>query len=118
MMETTELARFQKALEELRATLRSQLTDLGANPDEDSLEGGDYDFGFADSAQSTAERGKVLALVDRLREQLRDVDHALPKFENGGYGLCERCGEPIGPERLEALPYSRLCVGCKQKESA
>ncbi|HEX9713284.1 MAG TPA: TraR/DksA C4-type zinc finger protein [Actinomycetota bacterium] len=105
-------------LDELRGELRSQLGDLGANPDEDSIEGGDLDFGFADSAQSTAERGKVLALVERLREQLAAVDHALDRMDRGSYGVCERCGQPISPERLEALPYSTLCVSCKQKESA
>ena len=117
-METTELDRFRGLLDVLRGDLRSQLGDLGANPDEDSLETGDFDFGFADSAQSTAERGKVLALIDRLRGQLRDVERALRKIEDGSYGSCERCGEPISPERLEALPYSTLCVSCKQKESA
>lgn len=116
-METAELDRFRSALDELRADLRRQLTDLGADPDEEALEGGDLDFGFADSAQSTAERGKVLALVERLRDQLHDVDHALARMEKGEYGTCERCGQPIGPERLEALPYSTLCVTCKQKQA-
>jgi len=60
-METTERNRFRELLDELRSDLRNQLGELGANPDEDSLETGDFDFGFADSAQSTAERGKVLA---------------------------------------------------------
>jgi DnaK suppressor protein len=117
-MEVTELDRFRTSLEELRGDLRQQLTDLGANPDEDSLEGVDFDFGFADSAQSTAERGKVLALVDRLRDQLASVERAMHKIEDGTYGMCDRCGEPINKERLEALPYSTLCVSCKQKETA
>lgn len=116
-MEQARLDRFQASLYSLREDLRKQLADLGANPDEDSLEGVDFDFGFADSAQSTAERGKVLALVDRLRDQLRDVERALAKIDKGTYGLCDRCGEPISPERLEALPYSTLCVTCKQKAS-
>ncbi|MGZ4119038.1 MAG: TraR/DksA family transcriptional regulator [Actinomycetota bacterium] len=117
-METTELERFRGLLDELRTDLRSQLGGLGADPDEESLEGGDFDSGFADSAQSTAERGKVLVLIDRLRSQLREVDRALAKMGKGTYSLCERCGQPISPERLEALPYSTLCVSCKQKESA
>lgn len=117
-METTELDKFRGLLDGLRSDLRAQLSGLGADPDEESLEGGDFDFGFADSAQSTAERGKVLVLIDRLRSQLREVERALGKMDKGTYGLCERCGQPIGPERLEALPYSTLCVSCKQKESA
>ncbi len=113
-MERAELTRFQESLQGLRADLRQQLAELGADPDEDSIEA-DFDFGFADSAQSTAERGKVLALVDRLRDQLRDVERALTKMELGTYGLCDSCGQAISPERLDALPYSTLCVSCKQK---
>jgi len=113
-MEQDQVDRFQASLYSLREDLRKQLADLGADPDEDSLEG-DFDFGFADSAQSTAERGKVLALVDRLRDQLREVERALAKIEKGTYGVCDSCGEQINQERLEALPYSTLCVSCKQK---
>lgn len=116
-MEAAQVDRYQAALYSLREDLRKQLTDLGANPDEDTLEGVEFDFGFADSAQSTAERGKVLALIDRLRDQLRDVERALAKIDRGDYGTCDRCGQPIGPERLEALPYSVLCVSCKQKSA-
>lgn len=117
-METTELTKYRTALEALREDLRQQLTDLGASPDEDTLESGVFDHGFADSAQSTAERGKVLALVERLREQLAEVRHALQKIDEGTYGVCERCGNAIAPERLEAIPYATLCVGCKQKSIA
>ena len=114
-METAELDRFQAALYSLREDLRKQLVDLGANPDEDALERVDFDFGFADSAQSTAERGKMLALIDRLRSQLAEVQRALLKIDQGTYGQCDNCGKPIGRERLEALPYTTLCVDCKQK---
>ena len=116
-METAELTHFQQMLEEQKEALRRQLMDMGADPDADSLEGMDFDFGFADSAQSTAERNKVLAVVERLRENLNDVEAALSKIAKGTYGICERCGNPINPERLEAIPYARLCVSCKQKEA-
>jgi len=116
-METAELTHYRELLDEQHEELRRQLLDMGADPDGDSLEGLDFDFGFADSAQSTAERNKVLAVVERLRENLHDVDLALSKIEKGTYGTCERCGNPISPERLEAIPYARLCVSCKQKET-
>ena len=116
-MEAAQLTRFQELLEEQKEALRRQLADMGADPDQDSIEGMDFDFGFADSAQSTAERNKVLAVIERLRENLRDVEIALGKIEKGTYGVCERCGDPISPERLEAIPYARLDVKCKQKEA-
>jgi DnaK suppressor protein len=42
-----------------------------------------------------------------------EIDWALAKVEAGTYGLCDGCGEPIAPERLEALPWAALCVSCK-----
>ncbi len=116
-MEAAEMTRYRELLEEQKEALRRQLLDMGADPDADSLEGLDFDFGFADSAQSTAERNKVLAVIERLRENLHDIELALSKIEKGTYGVCERCGDTISPERLEAIPYARLDIKCKQKES-
>jgi DnaK suppressor protein len=116
-MDATEAATYQALLEEQRDTFRTQLSEAGADPDDPNLENLEgFDFGFADSAQSTAERSKVLAVIERAREGLKEVMHALEKIEKGTYGLCERCGEPIAPERLEALPATRLCLSCKQKD--
>ena len=117
-MDADELTRFRALLDEERETLRRQLVDLGADPDEDSVEGLQFDGGFADSAQATAERARLLAMIEGLRKTLSDVNGAIEKIERGTYGTCERCGLPITPERLEALPAARLCVSCKQKESA
>lgn len=115
-MQATEIERFRVALEVQRDELLHQLADLGATPDGD-LEGVEFEGGFADSAHTTAERGNVLALIDRLREQLSDVEKAFLKIEAGTYGDCESCGEPISAERLEALPYSIRCVTCKQRSA-
>lgn len=114
-METAELAKFRDVLDQERDDVRRQLEEHGADPDAASFDGMDFDFGFADSAQSTAERNRVLAVVEGLRERLSDIDAALGKLEKGTYGRCERCGEPIAPERLEALPHARLCASCKSK---
>ncbi|HEX9774841.1 MAG TPA: TraR/DksA C4-type zinc finger protein [Actinomycetota bacterium] len=117
-MNAQQLEHFRAMLDSSREDVRRQLRESGADPDEGSLEGEGYDAGFADSAHSTAELGKTLILIERLRAQLRDIDHALKRMDEGGYGTCERCGNPIPEERLEALPYSTLCVTCKQRESA
>ena len=105
------LADLRAALDEERAQLRHQLADLGFGDD-----GGlDYDQNFADSSQVTAERGEVEALANSLKESLAEVEHALAKFEAGTYGLCESCGEPIAPVRLEAKPAARLCINCASR---
>jgi DnaK suppressor protein len=105
------LADLRAALDEERAQLRHQLADLGFGDD-----GGlAYDQNFADSSQVTAERGEVEALANSLKESLAEVEHALAKFEGGTYGLCENCGQPIAPARLEAKPAARLCINCASR---
>jgi DnaK suppressor protein len=94
-------------LEEERNSLRAQLAELGHG-----AKGLDYDPNFADSSQVTAERGENEALVTKLAETLREVEHALEKFATDTYGVCERCGKPIAPARLEARPEARLCIDC------
>ena len=105
------LADLRAALDEERAQLRHQLADLGFGDD-----GGlAYDQNFADSSQVTAERGEAEALAKQLKETLTEVEHALAKFEDGKYGVCESCGQPIAPARLEAKPAARLCMDCASK---
>jgi DnaK suppressor protein len=58
------------------------------------------------------ERSQVGALIAQSREHLAEVDAALDRLEEGTYGTCERCGQPIPAGRLEARPTARWCVGC------
>ena len=89
------------SLEEERDQLTEQLTEL---------EGGAFDENFADSGQVAAEQGEVGALAASLRDQLDSVEQALTKLDDGTYGLCERCQQPIPEARLEAVPASRFCI--------
>ncbi|MFG2194997.1 TraR/DksA family transcriptional regulator [Streptomyces sp. NPDC048639] len=62
---------------------------------------------------STAfERAHVASLLAQAREHLADLDEAMDRLEQGDYGRCEQCGEPIPAERLEARPAARTCVRC------
>ena len=111
-----DLASLRSELEEHRDALRKEISAQGADPgSEDFLV--DLERGFADSAHSTAERARLIALVKELRANLLDVERALAKMDQGAYGTCERCHQPIAPERLEAIPWARLCMACKQKAS-
>ena len=119
MAERTETAR-RAQLDEERGHLMTQLSAIGRAPKDvvsgspADREGGELDFdeGFADSGQVTAERGEVDALAGNLLEALRDVDDAIAKLERGDYGTCESCGRPIADSRLEAMPSARLCISC------
>jgi RNA polymerase-binding transcription factor DksA len=91
--------------------LRVQLADLGLG----SSTGDHYDPNFADSSQVTAERGEAEALAASLGQTLADVERALTKIDDGTYGRCEECGQPIPEPRLEAMPTARRCISCASK---
>jgi DnaK suppressor protein len=97
-------------LEEERDSLRAQLEEIGHGG-----AGLSYDSNFADSSQVTAERGEAEALAAKLRETLDDVEHAIRKLSSGDFGVCEDCGKPINPARLEAKPAARHCIDCASK---
>ena len=61
------------------------------------------------------EREMNMALRRRARRKVKSLQEALKRFEEGTYGVCERCGRKIGAQRLEALPEARLCIECAQK---
>jgi len=67
---------------------------------------------FAEQAVEL-ENGETLVALDKeMSHELAQIEHALKRIEAGRYLACERCGEPIGERRLEALPYANLCIGC------
>ena len=88
-------------LEEERKHLQEQV---------DEIEAAKFDENFADSGQVAAEQGEAKTLAGNLQEQLDDVEAALQKLDDGTYGTCERCDEPIGEARLEAMPATRFCI--------
>jgi RNA polymerase-binding transcription factor DksA len=101
----TMLATLRASLEEERDQLRTQLRALGAGG-----AGLDFDENFADSGQVAAEQGESRVLAASLADQLTDVERALAKLEDGTYGKCEVCGDPIAEPRLEAMPATRFCI--------
>ena len=107
----------ESVLSDLRASLEQERSDLRARLNEMGLGDGElaFDQNFADSSQVTAERGEVEALAGNLRESLNDVEAALVKLDNGTFGVCEGCGQPISPDRLEAKPAARLCMECASR---
>lgn len=68
-----------------------------------------------DVASDLVERDKTHALILGLERKLEDIEHALRQAQEVGYGICERCGNPIEPERLEIFPETTLCINCKRE---
>jgi RNA polymerase-binding transcription factor DksA len=63
-----------------------------------------------DIGTETFEREKDLSILEQVEAELADVAHALQRLDDGTYGICEACGQPIGDERLEAMPAARFCL--------
>ena len=56
-----------------------------------------------------------LSYAFQIQNRLERIDRALARLENGQYGLCQSCRQPINPERLEVVPEADLCLGCQSK---
>ena len=105
-------------LEDDRTRLNSEFEQLRANVSSSDERREGSPFGKREEeATEVLEMEKRLALEKRIREQLADVEHALSKFEDGTYGLCDVCGQKIDPARLEALPQASLCLTCKAQQA-
>jgi DnaK suppressor protein len=61
------------------------------------------------------ERQHVAAHIGRVRDRLHEIDAALARLDEGGYGICQRCGQQIAAGRLAALPSAATCVACASK---
>jgi DnaK suppressor protein len=69
----------------------------------------------ADAGTKTYERDQEISLANISREKLAQSRHALGRLDDGSYGVCESCGQPIGKFRLQAAPRATLCRSCKEK---
>ena len=67
---------------------------------------------FAEQAVELENGETLVALDHELEAELKKIDHALARIEADSYLHCESCGEPIGEERLKALPTTALCIDC------
>ncbi|GBF33608.1 DnaK suppressor protein [Desulfocucumis palustris] len=74
-----------------------------------------YDNHPGDVGSEVFERAKDFALREDAAELLGDIDDALERIDRGDYGSCEICNGEISRDRLDALPYTTLCLDCKRK---
>jgi DnaK suppressor protein len=111
-------------LKEVRQQLQSDIDGLTADINEaesaiaerlgDAV--GDAGDDPADAGAKTFQREHELALTQNARELLAASARALARIDDGTFGVCQSCGQPIGKARLQAFPRATLCVACKQRE--
>jgi DnaK suppressor protein len=95
-------------LQAKRSEVEQQLGLLERRPTDQ----GSISFGkrVGEGTSMAVDRLSQVAVHDKLQITLGDVERALSKLADGTYGHCDVCGEPIGDDRLEALPWAVLCV--------
>ena len=112
---------FEERLLEERARLMKELgyleqNVLKQNQRDSSGDLSGYSFHMADVGTDAMEREKAFLLASSEGRLLMEINEALRKLYAGEYGRCEICEKPIARARLEAMPYARLCLSCKEKE--
>jgi len=108
-----DLKRFKTMLEESKRQLllsaKKTLTEESSFDTDDLPD--EIDLASSEYAQSM-----VFRLRDREKFLLKKIEKALMRIEDGTFGVCERCEEPISPKRLEARPVTTLCIRCKEEQ--
>ena len=112
--------RFRTALLEERARIEGAIEYLhretpGSLEDETEEIVGNSDNHLGDTATATLDREIDYSLEENSEQVLRAIDAALRRIDEGAYGTCETCGQPISEERLEAIPYATQCIDCRRK---
>jgi DnaK suppressor protein len=107
------LAERQKILKEM-GHLENTVLKVNQRDSAGDLSG--YSFHMADVGTDAMEREKAFMFASNEGALLKEIDEALRKVYGGEFGVCEECGRPIARARLEAMPYARLCLSCKERE--
>ena len=103
------------------ALLRKREEILGATgpkPLHASMENNTRQGDMADQADGNNEVHIQLKLKQTDAKILQAIDEALDRIDHGAYGVCRDCGEPIAAPRLNAIPWTRVCISCKEKQNA
>lgn len=114
-----------RTLRKLLLSRKAELMDSYLNlEDEARLKGkeagelSDVPYHPADRGSDSFEQTLSLALLENESSSIREIDLALERMNQGTYGSCEECGNPIGRSRLRALPQATLCRTCKSQEES
>ncbi len=93
-------------------------TSTGTSPLQASMENNTRQGDIADQASGNNEVHIQLKLKQTDAKILQAIEEALTRIDKGTYGVCRDCGEPIAPARLNAIPWTRVCITCKEKQSS
>ncbi len=111
-----------KQLRQLLITERAKLAeeiksiahDISTSPRDASGDLSAYTIHMADMAADTYERELSMNIVSSEQEILYQIDDALKRLDDGSFGVCQQCTQPITMSRLKAVPYASLCIDCQR----
>ncbi len=107
--------RLEKQLDDTKNDIREIDEEVRAfGADHESAEGVDNHLG--DDSDIVYEQERLLTVREELSNRRQRIELALKKMDKGTWGICENCGEPIAPERLDALPFVSLCITCQEEQ--
>src|SRR5512134_1079478 len=116
LTDTAVLAALRDALLKKRSEILA--TSTGTRPLPAAADVNSRQGDLADQASGNNEVHIQLKLKQTDAKILQAIEEALWRMEKGTYGVCRDCGEPIAPARLNAIPWTRVCKTCKEKQSA
>jgi DnaK suppressor protein len=90
----------------------------GTRPLPESMDVNSRQGDLADQASGNNEVHIALKLKQTDAKILQAIEEAIVRMDKGTYGICRDCGEPIAVVRLEAIPWTRVCIACKQKQNS
>ena len=119
-MNKREMKKLKKQLETLKSNLTQGLQQLSENnlnrsQRESSGDLSGYSYHMADVGTDNFGREMELNIASSENERIRMIEEALERIEDGSYGDCVVCEGKINVERLEAVPYARLCIECARE---
>jgi len=116
LLDETIIAGLKDALLRKRGEILEAST--GTRPLPASLDVNSRQGDLADQASGNNEVHIALKLKQTDAKILQAIEEALVRMEKGVYGICRDCGDPIAPARLNAIPWTRVCIACKQKQNS
>jgi DnaK suppressor protein len=111
-MSTTNLNKYREILEKKKEELMA-----AAPVRTPAAEPGSKSGDWIDQSSQESDLHVRLALKQTDSKLLRAIEEAIHRIDNGTYGICMECENEIAPARLEAVPWTRVCIDCKAKQS-
>jgi DnaK suppressor protein len=110
-MSKKELDKYRRLLDDKKASLSQEIAKT-RSAEEETTEESTQDI--ADKAVSSYTREFLYSLTDGERTTLLQIDEALGRIDEGSYGFCTNCGQPMAEKRLTAVPWAPYCIDCQE----